>query len=76
MLKIMLWIDSIYSKLQIYASFIYEIFIIDKKYDEFINVKCIFDSKNIFNTALLVVVKFIKISNVYFDLSQSSDQIL
>ena len=29
-----------------------------------------FDSKNIFNTALLVVVKFIKISNVYFDLSQ------
>ena len=29
-----------------------------------------FDSKNIFNTALLVVVEFIKISNVYFDLSQ------
>ena len=29
-----------------------------------------FDSKNIFDTALLVVVQFIKISNVYFDLSQ------
>ena len=29
-----------------------------------------FDSKNIFDTALLVVVEFIKISNVYFDLSQ------